>query len=588
MKFAEDVIAGRIVACDEEIQACERFMSDLENDKWDFRNDQFDFVIGLIQRTVKHIQGEDLDGHTLKGRPLILAPWQIFVVVNLLGFFFAGTDIRRFNESLIFIPRKQGKTSFMSALTWALTLLERRSGSKAYILANSVKQTMEAFGFMTGNLKKDARANGIRIRDNNQEHSIFFDWAEAGSGYIQALAADPDRLDSLNCNILILDELHSWKKAGAKKYQLMKNAQKVYRNSLLLGITTAGDIPNGFLANRLKILQKVLNGTVKDDAYDRYFIFICKANQDAKGNILGKDRRPTTIDDPYVLEMVTPSLGQTVMMDELISDARQAMNDPQLRTEFLNKTMNVFTNSMEAYFDLDEFKYSDQIFDLTIEDVLDMRLDWYGGADLSKLHDLTAAALYANGDVPVVDPDTGEKAKVNVDFCITHGFFPRALMLEKAEQDDIPLGEWEQENWITLSNTPTVHYDDIVQWFIDMRTAGFKIREVGQDKRYAKEFQTKMKAKKFKVVDQAQNYWIKNEGFRRIEVKVKNGEFFYFHNRAYEYCVANVKAIERLDDMIQYEKVNDTQRIDLFDASVFGSCRFLDKKEKMDKAKQWA
>lgn len=588
IKYAEDVISGKKIACDEEIQGAQRFLADLHSDKWDFRQEQFDFAIGMIQGTITHMQGQDLDGHPLKGKPLMLTPWQIYVIVNLLGFFLPGQNIRRFNESLIFIPRKQGKTSFMAAFTWVLGVMERKSGAKAYILASSLQQTKEAFSFMVGNVKPTAKQNNIRIRDNNQEHSISFDWGTEGSFHVQALADNPDKLDSLNCNVLILDELHAWKRAAAKKYTLMKNAQKAYRSRLLLGISTAGDIPNGFLANRIRILQKVLNGTVKDESWDRYFIFICKANQDEKGNILGKDRKPTTLNDPYVLEMVTPSLNQTVTLEELMNDAGQAESDPQLRNEFLNKTMNIFTNSSDAWFDINEFKGSDAQYSWTIEELAKMKgIRWYGGADLSKLADLTAAALYAQVPVRKENIETGKKETVYVDVAITHAFFPRQLMLEKSEQDDIPLGEWDQEGWLTLSDTPTVHYDDVVKWFMNMRDKGFDIKQVGFDRRFAKEFQAKMRKQKFKIVDQPQNFINKNEGFRRIEVKVKNEEFYYLQNRAYEYCVSNVKAIEDLDDMVKYEKVSSNMRMDLFDASVFACCRMLENDDHYAKLDRW-
>lgn len=78
---------------------------------------------------------------------MLLTDWQKFVCVNLFGFFRKGTDIRRFNEALIFLPRKQGKTSFSAALAEAKSILDRCSGAKTYIVANSVKQTMESFGF---------------------------------------------------------------------------------------------------------------------------------------------------------------------------------------------------------------------------------------------------------------------------------------------------------------------------------------------------------------------------------------------------------------------------------------------------------
>ncbi|PFZ77847.1 terminase, partial [Bacillus pseudomycoides] len=84
----------------------------------------------------------------------------------------------------------------------------------------------------------------------------------------------------------------------------------------------------------------------------------------------------------------------SVEIVDLLRDAELAMNDPQTRGEFLNKTLNIFTSSMNAYFDINEFKYSDKQFSWTLEELAKFPIDWYGGADLSKLHDLTAAALY--------------------------------------------------------------------------------------------------------------------------------------------------------------------------------------------------
>ena len=71
----------------------------------------------------------------------------------------------------------------------------------------------------------------------------------------------------------------------------------------------------------------------------------------------------------------------------------------------------------------------------------------------------------------------------------------------------------------------------------------------------------------------------------------KNKQFYYLHSSAYVYCVQNVRAIEKTDDMIQYTKIDGdggVERIDLFDASVFSCCRMLIDTENLAGYEEWS
>ena len=561
-KFADDVISGKKVAGKEIILACERYKKDLQREDLELRTNDPDFCINIIQNLLVHQQGEDLDGNPLQGKPLILQPWQIFIVYNLLGFFYKGTNKRRYKEAFIETARKSGKTTFVGGLAFAVSILMRHSGSKTYVVASALRQTLEAFRFLTFSLKFRGLDKKMEIRDNSFEHSIKYMFGQNdGSMEIIAMPTNPDAQDSFNCNFVIADEVASYKKPS--QYNRFKEATAAYENALVVGITTAGDNVNGFGYAHQEYCVKVVNNLVEDD---NIFVFIARADQDDKGNV--------DYTNPIQHEKANLNYGVTIRPEEILQASLQAQNDPLKRKDFLSRRLNIYTASMKSWFDIEVFRHSDRQYNWTLDELAKLNISWYGGADLSRMYDLTAACLYGNYE--------------GVDIIIPHGFFPVSQASAKAEEDNIPLYGWMDDGWLTMSNSQTTNMADVVNWFIEMRNRGFKIKEVGHDRKFAgEEYFPMMRKAGFKVIDQPQYFYLKSQGFRHIEKAAMDGKLYYLHSDAYEYCVSNVHAIEKTDDAVQYDKVNPTQRIDLFDASVFACIRFAEAESKANKIRDW-
>ena len=82
------------------------------------------------------------------------------------------------------------------------------------------------------------------------------------------------------------------------------------------------------------------------------FIFICCADEEEDGTV--------DFTSPVQHEKANPNYGVTIRPADIMNDAMQALNDPQPAKRFLRKIANVFTASVRSYFNIDEFRRSNE------------------------------------------------------------------------------------------------------------------------------------------------------------------------------------------------------------------------------------
>nr|DAL14545.1 MAG TPA_asm: Large Terminase [Caudoviricetes sp.] len=561
---------------------CRRFLDDLESPKYDFRPALAEFCIELMIGLFAFSQGERMDGTPLRGVPFELMPWHLYCTYAICGFYWAGTDLRRFTEADIFAPRKTVKTTWAEALQTCLALWYRKSGSKAKTVAGSLKQGMEGFDWLVYNftqlgLVEDGNPEGkLQLLNSSLGHSIKGEiWG--GSINLETFAFKPELFDAFNANLVHLDELELYK--DSRPYTRLKDAMKAYSNKLILCTFTAGDDGTGFAAQHHDYMAKILRGTITGPAADKTFVFMSEAERDIDGAV--------DYTNPAIHRMANPAYGITIRPDDMLAAALAAKENPSLRKEFFTRSLNLFVNSYKAWFNVDEFRRSDARYNWTLPELARLCKSWFGGADLSKLHDLTAAAIV--GEIPAAKAATAEWAPPeDVLIIIPHCWFPITAAAEKANQDNIPLFGWQEDGWLDMPNEASMDPTEPVKQFKQWRDVdGFKIKKVGHDRKFARKYYSAMKAAGFTVVDQPQLYVQKSEGFRYIEHKAKIGCLYYLHAEPYEYCISNVRAQEKVDDAVQYEKLSPTSRIDIFDASVFATVRMLIDADKIAASDRW-
>ena len=439
-EYVEDVLAGRILACEKVKMACRRFLDDLEKSRtdpsypWMFDESKATRPVDFMERFLVPTKG-DYDRMELIG-------WQCFVECNMYGWVSRETGYRRFKEALIVVGSGNGKSTIMAGNATYLACKDGERGADIYLLANSKEQS----GIVFGECKGQIRASPcLAPRFRTLRDGIYYDKMNAT---IRHRSSDSKRLDGLNPHGAIFDEIHEYRDFKLINVIKMKNVKR--KQPLIIYITTMGDVIDGPLAYYYDLFTDAMAGKLLPEVGDRMFAFIAEIDPD------------DDIEDPALWIKANPGLGKVLQLGDLIAEWNRVKLIPSERANFIMKQLNIMVNADDmAFVQPEVLKRNRGTY--PEENLLGRRC--YGGFDLSNREDFTAAAL----EFPLDDGRI---------FVLLHSWVPQRKV--DLDQEKIDYYGLQMKGYMTIVPGEYVQQEDVHRWFCE-QAKKYEIVAIGYD-----------------------------------------------------------------------------------------------------------
>lgn len=356
-RYIDDVQSGAVPVCEHVRNAVARYVGDRAAG-WGFSETYAEHAIEFIEQ-LEHSTGE------YAGRAFELEPWQAFIVWNLFGFLNEDGS-RRFTRAYVEVPRKNGKSTFSSALMLYGLIADDEPAAQVYSAATKLDQAMMVFGEsvrVCQNLPWLSEALTVNNSVNNRR--ILY-----GQSIYKPLEWNPGKQDGLNAHFCCIDEYHAH--PNDELYNVIRNSMGARRQPLLFTITTAGFNREAPCYKHRQYCAGVLSGAIKDDAL---FSVIYTLDE-------GDDWT-----DPAVWAKANPNWGISVNPRQLEQGLTEAKEFVHKEVEFKTKLLNVWTDTAMTWISDSDWKACDGMDELGGELC-------YGGLDLASTGDFCAFSLY--------------------------------------------------------------------------------------------------------------------------------------------------------------------------------------------------
>ena len=515
--------SGEILVGKELMKTLERLHDDLSNPRYTFDLRPGSIRIDFIETFCKHTKSP------FTGMPFKLTLWEKAFLQVSYGFKMADTGLRRFNEVVLLIARKNGKTTFVAGIDLAEFFLSRgvdivcasNTSEQANILFDEINNMREASPVLEKRTSKNIFC--IRFGKKNDRR------ASLNKSKIKKMSAQSRNKDGYNIEVGCIDEVHEM--TDSKVYDAIKQSQSTKKEPLIFIITTEGVTVGGFLDSKLDYCRKILKGEIADERVLPW--------------LYTQDSQEEIFEDPRTWEKSNPSLGeikQPAYLEDLMNKSR---NDLATRVTMLCKDFNVKQTEDGSWLNFKDIENKETF---KIEDLRGCYA--IGGADLSSTTDLTCAVLYVE--------KSGRK------YLISHFFMPNDVLQERIQEDSVPYDVWVRKGYITLTEGSQNDFSLVTQWFRSM-IDDYDIRPlwVGYDPWNSQYWVKEMEDMGFEMEKIRQGVYTLSEPMKQLEADIRNHALNYGNNPIVKWCLANTQAKVDVNGNIQPSKLNSRlKRID--------------------------
>ena len=521
--YAEQIRSGKIIAGQRIKQAVRRFLKDFDDPELRIELSESDKRIRFIEHECKLYEAP------FSGRPFRLELFQKAIIESIYAIkkwnpeasFGKGGWVRKYQDVLIVIARKNGKTPLVAAVSLS-EFMCGEMGTKILYGSNDFEQADLAFS-ATDAMREESPSMAKRTRRNQK--GIFFGnpkhrktkgkYSYQNKGSIRKISAKGKNKEGRNIKVGVVDEVHEME--DDHLVMPIQQALSTQDEPLYFEITTEGFTEDGYLDHRLADAQKVLDGEL-----DRPDWAIWWYSQDSEEEVW---------QDESSWQKSNPGIGVIKKWSYLRKQVEEARTNPSQRAFVLAKDFNIKQNSSAAW--LDEATITNPA---TFEPEM-LRGQYYiGGLDFAETTDLCSArALFE-------DQQTKKK------YTLQMYFIPEAKA-DAILDDDSQLNperknyrEWEKQGLVVICPGAEVDAELVAGWFVDLyEHYGMTPYKIGYDNWHSKDFQ-EIIADNFgkEVLERIGMDFMSLSGpMRSLESDLARNVLVYNNNEIDRWCLSN-------------------------------------------------